>query len=104
MHWHIASRYYNFLDSKQTVEYIYAEKRRTHAVGLSLSRKHKCYVKATLTNKPQNPRCTIATFTGTGYMVEHLCRNSQLSTYPRRVISLTRTRPLIAQALNWRTG
>ena len=52
MHWHIASSYYNFLDTRQTVEYIYEEKRRTHAVGLSLSRTHECYVKATLTNKP----------------------------------------------------
>ena len=52
MHWHIASSYYNFLDTRQTVEYIYEEKRRTHAVGLSLSRKHECFVKATLTNKP----------------------------------------------------
>ena len=35
------------------VEYIYEEKRRTHAVGLSLSRTHECYVKAMLTNNPK---------------------------------------------------
>ena len=56
------------------VEYIHEEKRRTHAVGLSLSRTHECYVKATLTNKPQNARCTIAAFAGIGYVVEHLSR------------------------------
>ena len=52
------------------VEYIYEEKRRTHAVGLSLSRTHESYVKALLTNKPYNPRCTIATCAGTRYVVE----------------------------------
>ena len=51
-HWHIASSYFNFLDTGQTVEYIYKEKRRTHALGLSLSRTDESYVKAPLTNKP----------------------------------------------------
>ena len=52
------------------VEYIYEEKRRTHAVGLSLYRTHESYLKAPLTNKPKNPRCTIAACAGTGYVVE----------------------------------
>ena len=52
------------------VEYIYKEKRRTHIVGLSLSRTDESYVKAPLTNKPLNPRCTIVACGGTGYMVE----------------------------------
>ena len=43
---------YNFLDTRQMVAYIYEEKRRTHAVGLSLSHTHESYVKAPLTNKP----------------------------------------------------
>ena len=44
MHWHIASSYYNFLDTRQTVEYIYEEKRHTHTVGPLLSRTHEFYV------------------------------------------------------------